>query len=104
MASETPTAFPILGWDLGTGLGNGYTIEQPERLSNSLKDYETLSMDERRDSTKDSTDNSSDSGTIYYATGDFTPLEDNQVCTWWVKWWRGTSLFIFHMMAETIYI
>ena len=72
--------------------------------SNSLKDYETPSMDERRDSTKDSTDNSSDSGTIYYATGDFTPLEDNQVCTWWVKWWRGTSLFIFHMMAETIYI
>lgn len=47
--------------------------------SNSLKDYETPSMDERRDSTEDSTDNSSDSGTIYYATADFTPLEDNQV-------------------------
>ena len=98
MASETPNPFPILGWDLGTGLGNVGT------RSNSLKDYETPSMDERRDSTKHSTDNSSDSGTIYYATGDFMPLEDNQVCTWWVKWWRGTSLFIFHMMAETIYI
>ena len=53
--------------------------------SNSLKDYESPSMDERRDSTEDSTDNSGDSGTIYYATGDFTPLEDNQACTWCIK-------------------
>ena len=58
---------------------------RPYIRSNSPKDYETPSMEERRDSTKDSTDDSSDSGTIYYATGDFTPLEDNQVRTWCIE-------------------